>query len=63
MKTVLGQVTVMRVDAAVFGLKGMIHREGALSIWLTDDWRRIPVSARIKSEYGTIDVNLKKVAA
>ena len=61
MKTVLGRVTVMRVDAEVFGFKGMIRREGALSIWLTDDWRRIPVSARIKHQYGTFDIILKKV--
>jgi len=61
MKTVLGRVAVMRVDAEVLGFKGMIRREGALSIWLTDDWRRIPVSARIKHEYGTFDIILKKV--
>ena len=61
MKTVLGRVTVMRIDAEVFGYKGMIRRDGALSLWLTDDWRRIPVSARIKHEYGTFDIILKKV--
>ncbi len=61
MKTVLGRVGVTRVDAGLFGIEGMIRREGALSIWLTDDWRRIPVSARIKSEFGTFDIKLKKV--
>ncbi|MGI9168124.1 MAG: DUF3108 domain-containing protein [Pyrinomonadaceae bacterium] len=61
MKTVLGRVGVTRLDAGLFGLDGMIRREGALSIWLTDDWRRIPVSARIKSEFGTFDIKLKKV--
>ena len=61
MKTVLGRVGVTRLDAGLFGLEGMIRREGALSIWLTDDWRRIPVSARIKSEFGTFDIKLKKV--
>lgn len=60
-KTVLGRVGVTRVDAELFGPQGMINREGALSIWLTDDWRRMPVSARIKSEYGTFDIKLKKV--
>jgi len=61
MKTVLGRVAVIRVDAELFGPNGMIDREGELSIWLTDDWRRMPVSARIKSEYGTFDIKLKKV--
>ena len=61
MRTVLGRVAVTRVDVELFGAEGMIRREGSFSIWLTDDWRRIPVSARIKSEYGTFDINLKKV--
>jgi hypothetical protein len=58
MKSILGRVTVTQLDAELLGLRGM---KGALSIWMTDDWRRIPVSARIKSQYGTFEINLKKV--
>lgn len=61
MKTVLGRVAVIRVNAELFGPNGMINREGELSLWLTDDWRRVPVGASIKSDYGTFDIKLKRV--
>jgi len=61
MKTLLGRVDAVRLDPKLFGSEGMISIEGQLSIWLTDDHRRIPVSARIKNEYGTFDIQLKKI--
>jgi len=61
MKTLFGRVNVVRIDPELFGPEGMIDRPGRLSIWITDDDRRIPVSARIKTEYGTFDVTLKKI--
>ncbi len=61
MKTLLGRVDAVRLDPKLFGSKGMISIEGQISIWLTDDHRRIPVSARIKNEYGTFDIQLKKI--
>jgi hypothetical protein len=39
----------------------MIEEKGSFSIWLTNDKRHIPVSARIKTEYGTFDITLRKV--
>ena len=60
-KTVLGTVEAVRVDPQVFGPKGMVAGDGQFSIWLTNDHRRIPVSARIKTKYGTFDITLKKV--
>ncbi len=60
-KSILGKVESLRVDAALFGSEGMIESEGQFSLWITNDARRIPVSARIKSEYGTFDIKLKKV--
>ena len=60
MKTALGRVTVVRIDPQLFGAKGMIAEEGKFSIWLTDDKRRVPVSARLKTDYGTFDITLKK---
>ena len=62
MKTPLGRVSVIRVDPQLFGPQGMIGEEGKLSIWLTDDQRRIPVSARLKTAYGTFDITLKKAS-
>jgi hypothetical protein len=60
MKTTLGRIEVLRADADVFGPAGMIPSEGRFSIWFTSDSRHIPVSARIKNEYGTFDITLRK---
>ena len=60
-KSILGRLDSVRVEASLFGPTGMIEQDGQFSIWFTDDSRRIPVSARIKNEYGTFDIKLKKV--
>jgi ribosomal protein L21E len=61
MKTVLGRVEALRVDAEVYGPNRMVSGTGQFSIWFANDTRRIPVSARIKTEYGTFNVTLRKV--
>jgi hypothetical protein len=60
MKTSLGSLPVVRVEPQLFGPGRMIAEEGKFSIWLTNDKRRIPVSARLKTQYGTFDITLKK---
>ena len=60
-KTVLGRVETIRVDPEVFGPNRMIEDNGQFSIWITNDSRRVPVSARIKMKYGTFDITLRKV--
>ena len=60
-KTVLGRVEAFRVEPEVFGPNRMLSGDGKFSIWITNDNRRIPVSARIKTKYGTFDVTLRKV--
>ncbi|HEV8367892.1 MAG TPA: DUF3108 domain-containing protein [Pyrinomonadaceae bacterium] len=61
MKTVVGKVEVVRVDPELFGPDRLIDDgKGQFTLWITDDDRHIPVSARIKSEYGTFDVKLKR---
>ncbi len=60
MKTVVGRVDTLRVDPDLF-TPGMLRRKGHISIWYTNDSRRIPVSARIKTEYGTFNVTLRKI--
>jgi Protein of unknown function (DUF3108) len=62
MKTSLGSISVIRLEPQLFGPHGMIADEGSFSIWLTDDERRIPVSARVKTSYGTFDITLKKAS-
>lgn len=62
MKTVLGRVDAFRMTAELFGPERLIdHEKGEFSIWVTDDARRIPVRGRVKTDYGTFDINLKRV--
>ena len=62
MKTVLGRVDVLRVTPELFGPGRLIDEEkGEFSIWVTADARHIPVSGRIKTDYGTFDIKLKRV--
>jgi hypothetical protein len=62
MKTVVGRVNAVRLEPDLFGPEGMLEDEkGQFTIWITDDDKRIPVGARIKTEYGTFDIKLKRV--
>lgn len=62
MKTVLGRVDALRVNAELFGPERLIDDEkGEFSIWVTADARHIPVGGRIKTGYGTFDIKLKRV--
>lgn len=61
LKTVLGRVETFQVDPLVFGENRLIRGQGQFSIWLVNDSKRIPAMARIKTEYGTFDITLKKV--
>ena len=60
-KTVLGRVDAVRIDPALFGENGVVRSRGALSIWITDDTRRLPVRAQLKVDIGTFDIKLKRV--
>lgn len=62
MKTVLGRVDALRVNAELFGPERLIDDEkGEFSMWVTADARHIPVGGRIKTDYGTFDIKLKRV--
>jgi hypothetical protein len=62
MKTVLGRVDSFRVNAELFGPERLIDDEkGEFSIWFTADPRHIPVGGRVKTDYGTFDIKLKRV--
>lgn len=61
MKTIFGKVNVFRVDPDIFGPDSLIEQEkGQLSLWITDDLRRVPVGVKIKSDYGVFDIKLKR---
>ena len=62
MKTVLGRVNVLKVNPELFGPDRLIDQEkGEFSIWITDDERHIPVAGRVKTDYGTFDIKLKRI--
>ncbi len=64
MKTVLGKVQTLRVDVELFGKQRLIQdRNGSMSVWLTDDARRIPVRARINTDVGELTITLKRAVA
>ncbi len=56
-KVEAGTFQTLKVDARIFNGR-FIRRQGDLWIWLTDDDRRIPVKAQMKSEKGTVTFNL-----
>lgn len=59
--TVLGRVNAVRVDPALFGDESPVRAKGKLSIWVTNDERRLPVRAQLKVDLGTFDIKLKRV--
>jgi len=62
LKTVVGHVSALRVEPDLFGPGNLIDGEkGDFSLWITDDHRRIPISARVKTDYGTFEIKLKRV--
>ncbi|HKP72925.1 MAG TPA: DUF3108 domain-containing protein [Pyrinomonadaceae bacterium] len=62
MKSVVGRVETVRVDVDIFGAERLIARKGEMTLWLTDDARRLPVRARVNTDLGTLDITLKKVS-
>lgn len=62
MKTIVGRVQAVRVDIEIFGAERLVDRKGEMTLWITDDARRLPVRARVNTDIGTLDINLKKVS-
>jgi hypothetical protein len=62
MKSIVGQVQAVRVDIGIFGAERLVDRKGEMTLWITDDARRLPIRARVSTDIGTLDINLKKVA-
>jgi len=62
MKTILGRVDVLRVNPELFGPDRLIDEEkGEFTIWFTDDAQHVPVGGRVKTDYGTFDIKLKRI--
>jgi hypothetical protein len=61
MKSLLGEVFVLKVEPEVFGEGRLVRGRGTMAIWFTDDARHIPVRAHISNEMGTLDIKLKSI--
>jgi Protein of unknown function (DUF3108) len=59
--TVLGRVNAVRIEPALFGDNAAVRAKGKLSIWITEDDRRLPVRAQLKVDMGTFDIKLKQI--
>lgn len=60
-KSILGKKWCFKVEPEIFGTNRMIEQEGDMTIWITDDNRRIPVRSRITTKIGKIEVRLRSV--
>lgn len=61
-KTALGKIWCFRVEPAIFGPGRFIEQEGSMTIWITDDARRIPMRSVVKTSFGKLDIKLKSAA-
>lgn len=61
-KSILGKKWCFRLEPEVFGPNRLIEKEGDMTIWITDDDRRIPVRSRINTNLGKIEVRLRSVS-
>jgi hypothetical protein len=62
MKSVVGRVQAVRVDIEIFGAERLVDRKGEMTLWITDDARRLPIRASVNTDIGTLDITLKKVS-
>jgi Protein of unknown function (DUF3108) len=56
-----GKFKAIKLNAKIFDGR-YIKRSGEMFVWLSDDARRIPVRAKIKSSGSTVTVDLKQIA-
>jgi hypothetical protein len=62
MKSVLGKVSVVRVDVELFGPGRPVEEgKGKMSIWVTSDERHVPIKARLSHTMGQLDIKLKSI--
>jgi hypothetical protein len=62
MKSIVGKVSVVRIDVDLFGPGRPVEEgKGKMSIWVTDDERRIPIKARLSHDIGQLDITLKSI--
>ena len=61
LKTVLGKVWCFRIEPELFGANRLIEQKGDMTLWITDDSRRLPVRSQINLKIGRFEVKIKKI--
>ncbi|HVF56031.1 MAG TPA: DUF3108 domain-containing protein [Pyrinomonadaceae bacterium] len=61
MKSVIGKASVVRIDIDLFGEGRPVEGKGKMSLWVTNDDRRLPLRAKLSNDMGTLEINLKSV--
>lgn len=59
--SLLGKTEAIELSVELFGANRPFEGDGKISIWFSDDARRLPLKARINTDAGTVDVNLRQV--
>jgi len=57
-ETPRGRVPALKIEPLVFGPGRLIRREGEMFLWLSTDGRRVPLLARVRGGFGTVQVQL-----
>ena len=62
-ETPFGKRPALELAIDLFGENRPAEGKGQMSVWLTDDERRLPVRARIRHDLGTLTIKLKRYHA
>lgn len=61
-KTEIGRVMCFRVEPEVFGPGRLVEGKGSMTIWITDDARRLPVRSQVNASIGKIEIKIRSVS-
>jgi Protein of unknown function (DUF3108) len=59
--SISGKIWCFRVEPQVFGNGRFIEQKGSMTIWISDDAKRLPIRSIINASVGKLDIKLKKV--
>ena len=62
-KTEIGRVMCFRVEPEVFGAGRLVEGKGSMTIWITDDARRIPVRSQVNASIGKIEIRIQSLTS
>lgn len=57
-KSIIGKRMCFKLEPDIFGEGKFVEQNGKLEIWMTDDEKRIPVSAKLGTKLGSVEISL-----